>query len=129
VIVQASGGGCDVSVAAPVVLTILPDPTVSISPDQTVCTGSAVTLTATTSGGLGTCTLQWQESVTGANFTDILGENAPTYTPTGLTKSTCYRARYICTGAQCGKAISGPTWIYVTPTPQVKSGVSAFSTN
>jgi hypothetical protein len=129
VIVNAAGAGCDEAVSVPTTITIFPDPTVSISTDQTICTGATATLTATINGGLGTCTLQWQESVNGANFSDIPGENGSTYTPSALTKTTCFRAKYICTGAQCGKAISGPTWIYVTPTPLIKTGVSGFTTD
>ncbi len=66
-----------------VVVTINPIPTVSAGPDQTICDGTNVTLTAS-----GANTYTWAPSITnGAPFTPSIGST--TYSVTGTTAAGC----------------------------------------
>lgn len=83
-------------------VSVVADPSVSVvTTISNVCIGGGVTLTATPSGGTGTCTLQWQSSPNGTTWTDISGATNASYTPANLTNSTRYRAQISCSGSGC----------------------------
>jgi hypothetical protein len=90
-------------------------PSISISgANQHVCSGvSASALTATITNGIG-CTSQWQSSTDGITWSDISGETNPTYTPSGLTTSTFFRAVTIGCASGCDQAISNVFLVSVT---------------
>ena len=90
-----------------VTITVVNDPSISISGASTICSGGTATLTAVTAGGTGTCTIQWQSSPDGSTgWANISGANGTTYAPTSLTTTTYYRATYSCTGLDCNLATS-----------------------
>jgi hypothetical protein len=66
-----------------------------------ICTGASVQLTATPSGGAGTCTLQWQSSPDGISWTDIAGETSTTFITPPIASTTQYQVVYTCSGAGC----------------------------
>jgi SdrD B-like domain len=103
VIVSSSGGlGCNPLTSASASVTIIADPVVTITvPTTTVCTGGTITLTATPSGGTGTCTTQWQSSSdSGATWPAISGATSNTYSTT-MSAGLRYRAQLTCTGSGC----------------------------
>jgi hypothetical protein len=58
-------------------------------------------LTATPSGGTGTCTTQWQSSSdSGATWPAISGATSNTYSTT-MSAGLRYRAQLTCTGSGC----------------------------
>ncbi|MBC8084348.1 MAG: fibronectin type III domain-containing protein, partial [Hymenobacter sp.] len=80
-----------------------------------VCSGNTVELRLQgASFGTGQ-TYQWQESVSGATYTDIVGATSPTYTPPPLLATRSYRARLTCSGQAATSApvqvsVSQPTY-------------------
>ena len=71
-------------------LEILAAPDMTMSADQTVCSGDVLAeLSATTTAA----NIQWQMSTTSCTdgFTNINGATAATYAPTALTETTYYR--------------------------------------
>jgi hypothetical protein len=129
VIVSVSGSGCNAVTTVPVVINVAPDPSISVSVGDTICTGQNYTMTANVVNGQGTCNIQWQQSITGANFTDIPGATGTTYTATNMTQSTYFRATYSCSAGDCGNAVATPIFVKVTPAPIIRTGVSGFTTN
>jgi hypothetical protein len=90
----------------------------------TICSGTDVTLTATISGGSGTCGITWETSPNGTTgWTVIAGETGTTYTTPALDNFTLlqtavyYRATYTCTGTGCGSSISNTQEILINPEP------------
>jgi hypothetical protein len=128
-IVSVSGSGCNSLTTVPVVINVAPDPSISVSAGDTVCTGQDYTMSATVVNGQGTCNVQWQQSITGANYTNIPGATSTTYTATNLTQSTYFRATYSCSAGDCGNAVATPVFVKVTPAPIIRTGVSGFTTN
>ena len=102
IIITDSNSSCGslTSTTATVVVTAIPSVTISTSA-STICVGAAVTLTASPTGGAGTCSLQWQSSPDGTTWTDISGATNPTYTTTILSLTTRYRATYTCSASGC----------------------------
>lgn len=97
---------------------ICPSNNISISGGGTICSGGGVSLSAITTGGAGTCSLQWQKS-TGSGWANISGATSPTYAPTNITTTTSYRAYYGCTGASCPTDTSNSITVTVVPDPSV----------
>jgi hypothetical protein len=90
----------------------------------TICSGTDVTLTATISGGSGTCGITWETSPNGTTgWTVIPGQTGTTYTTPALNNFTLlqtavyYRATYTCTGTGCGSSISNTQQILINPEP------------
>ncbi len=105
-----------------VTITVVNDPTISISGATTICSGGTATLTATPAGGTGTCTIQWQSSLNGSTgWTNISGAIGTTYAPTSLTTTTYYQAIYSCTGLDCNLATSNVQAITVVPNLTVQT--------
>ncbi|MEO1258231.1 MAG: Ig-like domain-containing protein [Bacteroidota bacterium] len=81
-------------------------PSVTVSSPTEICEGGAITMTASPSGGNGTCGLQWQRSYNNATWTNISGATDVTFTTTPTT-NTYYRASYNCSGnTDCGTVFS-----------------------
>ena len=111
-VTQADAQAC--STSNEVTITVVNDPSISIVGAITICSGGTATLTATPSGGTGTCTIQWQSSADGSTgWANISGANGTAYTPSSLTTTTYYRATYSCTGLDCNAATSNTQAITV----------------
>jgi len=95
--VTASSGSCIVT-STPIVVIVNSLPIVTCSTNQTICSGSSVTL-----NGFGASTYNWNNSVT--NNTPFNPTNTQTYTVTGTDVNGC-------TGTAC-------VTITVNPTPNV----------
>ncbi|WP_251029973.1 MULTISPECIES: PKD domain-containing protein [unclassified Pedobacter] len=87
----------------------------TISADQNICIGApAAALTGTTpSGGSGTYLYQWQSSLNGTAWSDVLGANSVSFTPPVPTVSIYYR-RSVASGP-CSKNLSNQIKITVNP--------------
>ena len=94
--------GCTKTIAVPV--TVNQDPGIVVTGASTVCVGSTTTLTANTTGGAGTCTIQWQKSTNGTTWSSISGATGATYTTPAMTTNAYYRATYTCNGGGCSPA-------------------------
>lgn len=97
-------------------ITVLPGLTSNtISADQNICIGTAAAaLTGTTpSGGSGTYIYQWQSSLNGTAWSDVLGANSVSYTPPTPTVTIYYR-RSVASGA-CSNNLSNQIKITVNP--------------
>ncbi len=103
VLIIKSGSICGNATSNNLTLTVVADPSVSISiPPAIVCIGANVTLTATPTVGLGTCGIQWQSSPNSTTWTNISGATGTTYNVTSLGASTRYRVQLVsCTGNGC----------------------------
>ena len=104
-----------------VTISVVADPTISISAATTICNGGTANLSSTTSGGTGTCTIQWFQSPDNASWTSISGANGATYTTATLTTSTYYRATYSCTGTGCDPGTSNSILVTVVADPAISS--------
>jgi hypothetical protein len=85
----------------------------NIGSDQTICNGSTPNylVGSEPSGGTGSYTYQWQNSVDGTNFSDIIGTTGSTYSPPALTNTMYYR-RAVSSGT-CGTVYSNTVKITV----------------
>jgi len=104
------------SISNSVQVTVLPGLTNNIiSADQNICIGTAAAaLTGTTpGGGSGTYTYQWQSSLNGTDWSDVLGANGVNFTPPIPTVSIYYR-RSVASGA-CSNNLSNQIKITVNP--------------
>jgi len=117
-IVTFPNSGCDVATSSSATITVVPEPTISISGGLTICEGGSTTLTAVVGNGTGNCGIQWQY-LNGATWTDIAGATATTYTTPNLTETTLYRAKYNCDGNSCAEATSNTETITVVNDPNV----------
>jgi large repetitive protein len=113
---RASAQSCPES--SVVTVNVVPEATISTAGSIAICSGSNATLTATASGGTGSCTYGWQSSPTGAagTWTTISSATTNTLNVTGLSSTTQYRAFYVCAGTGCDTAFS-PTPAVVTVNP------------
>ncbi|NLA23436.1 MAG: hypothetical protein GX879_00560, partial [Bacteroidales bacterium] len=90
--VSASGNGCDNVFSVPALVTVVPDPAITVQPlGTTICEGGTHTMSVTASGGAPSLTYQWQSSPDGTNWTDIAGATNNTYTTPVLTVTTHYQ--------------------------------------
>ena len=126
VVITQSDNGCDVTSSA-YTITVMPDPSVSFTGSNTVCTGGTTTLTANITDGYGITTYQWQQNIAGT-WTNI-GTNGANYTTSALTINTDYRVLITQTGSNCS-ATSGTFTVSVVPDPSVSiSGTSTICWN
>ncbi len=105
---------------APAIINVHPDPTISIlASENDVCENEPLTLTATITGGFGSCTIQWQYSDDGTTWNNV-GTNSTTYSvPTATAFSNRqYRATYDCTADGCDLMISNIEIINVAEAPE-----------
>jgi hypothetical protein len=116
---NCNGSGCDISGINTQIWTVVADPTVSITGNQTICSGGAITLGTSVSGGTGTCSLQWQV------WNGTVWINAPgvstgnTYTTPALTTPTQYQVVRTCTGLGCGSVTSASITVDVVADPAI----------
>jgi hypothetical protein len=103
VIVSGIGGAsCDTIISSVATVIIVNDPVVSVTTlPTTVCVGANLALTANSSGGTGTCTLQWQSSPDGVTWSNISGATSNTLNVNSINSTTRYRAQMTCTGSGC----------------------------
>ncbi len=95
--------------------TIVADPTISMNAAPTdVCPGNTSVLTATTSGGTGTCTFTWQSSPDDATWTTLASGVTNTTFEVYPTADTYYRVRRVCTGGGCNDPYSASILITAT---------------
>jgi len=97
-------------------VTVLPGLTNNtISADQNICIGAAAAaLTGSTpSGGNGTYAYQWQSSLNGTAWSDVLGANSVSFTPPTPSASIYYR-RSVASGP-CSNNLSNQIKITVNP--------------
>lgn len=111
-----------------VIVTVVPDAYVSaINGNTNLCSGSTTLLTATVTGGSGTCNVTWQSSTNGTSWNNVTIPNSPTlYVGTTLqtavlTANIYYRARVTgCSGSGCGASgYSSPILVTVVPDPAI----------
>ena len=116
-LVVTQDAGCSVT-STEVAVSVLPDPTVTLSADfTTVCSNGSVTLTATVLGGAGTSMYQWQ-FFNGSTWVDIAGATAFEYTTSSLAEGTYDYRVEITQDAGCA-VTSSPITITVVPDPTV----------
>jgi hypothetical protein len=112
--ITAYAGGEGGPLTATHTITTVLAPSISLTgSNQIICPGeNANELTATIMNGVG-CQIQWQSSNDAVIWNDIPGENSNSYTPSGLTSSTYFRAITINCAASCNDAISQTVFIAV----------------
>jgi hypothetical protein len=99
--ITQTGTNCDAASSSSVTVSVVADPSVNIAATSSgVCVGGNVTLNATTSGGTGTCAIQWQ-SFDGTTWTNISGATGNSYITPTLSTQTRYRAQVNCSGNGC----------------------------
>ena len=103
VVVSSTGGtGCSPVTSNNASVIVVNDPVVTVSTlPAIVCVGANLSLTANTTGGAGTCTLQWQSSPDGTTWTSISGATGTTYNVASASSTMRYRAQMTCTGNGC----------------------------
>lgn len=118
VVRSCSGTGCNTATSNIVTITVVPDPSVTITtPDQSICEGGSLTLSGTASGGTGTCTFQWQyRNGTSGTFVNT-GTNSSSLATGALTGTRQYQLVRSCSGNNCGTATSNIVTITVEPDP------------
>jgi len=110
---QIKNGVCADAYSNSVNVTVVNDPTASVSGGGTVCWGSSRTLTCSISGGTGSYTYQWQYH-NGSSWVNISGATGSTYSanPSSATGgSTQYRCYITCNGQGCDSNYSGGEWV------------------
>jgi hypothetical protein len=103
IVVSSAGTACDTLISSNITVNIVNDPIVSVTTiPTTVCVGASVSLTATTTVGVGTCNIQWQSSPDGTTWTNISGATSNTYNVANLAATIRYRTQLLsCTGNGC----------------------------
>ncbi len=111
-------------------ITIVNDPSVTVSGTLTYCVGQTATLTATPSGGTGTTGLQWQTSPDGiSSWSDISGETATTFNPSTAASGTFYyRVKVTATGSSCTDGFSSAQTMVVNASSIAPTGISGITT-
>ena len=103
IVASSAGTACDTLISSNITVNIVNDPIVSVTTiPTTVCVGASVSLTATTTVGVGTCNIQWQSSPDGTTWTNISGATSNTYNVANLAATIRYRTQLLsCTGNGC----------------------------
>jgi gliding motility-associated-like protein len=103
VIVQQSGIACGSLPSNQVSITVIQDPTISITGISDVCEGAQVTLNTMVQGGIGNVgSYQWYESnPTGQPYQSIVGANSLNYTTTPLSSNASFVVEMNMTGVGC----------------------------
>lgn len=99
-------------------ISIVPDPAVSISVGGIVCLNTTLTLTSTITDGIGTISYQWQSSVENVTFNSIPGATASTYSPvTSFAGTLYYRVIIHPAVGSCNNATSAAVAVTVNALP------------
>ncbi len=104
---ECTGSGCDLVYSNTQTVTVIPDPGISVAGPSSLCLGGSGQLTATVTGGLGNCTIQWQY-LAGANWENLGGKTGPTLSISNLDATTQFRAVVTCDGESCNEGASAP---------------------
>ncbi len=108
---------CNTVVSGEAELVVVADPQIDIQPTgETICSGSAHTMSVSVSGGEGTFSYQWQQSANGAFWTNVSGGTGATtnsYTTGALTTKTYFRAVVSQSGVGCNTLYSDTVVVYV----------------
>ncbi|MCD0468471.1 gliding motility-associated C-terminal domain-containing protein [Flavobacterium sp. JAS] len=103
-----------------VTATVVPDPAISVQPTGgIVCSGGALTLSVTATGGTPSLNYQWYTSSDNVSFALISGATSNTYNTPALTTDTYYRVDVSATGNGCGLVTSNSVLVDVIPDPVV----------
>ncbi|MFA5815587.1 MAG: hypothetical protein WC865_08200 [Bacteroidales bacterium] len=114
-ITDASG---TVVTTSPKVITVVADPTVTITGAGIVCLNTTITLTSIVTDGIGTISYQWQSSVENVTFNSIPGATASTYSPvTSIAGTLYYRVNIYPAVGSCNNAASAPVAVTVNALP------------
>ncbi|MCD4745034.1 MAG: T9SS type A sorting domain-containing protein, partial [Bacteroidales bacterium] len=96
-----------------VTITVYGEFLATVGTSQTICYNTIpAALTSSVSGGDGSYTYQWQESIDGSTWTNISGATSATYQPGALT-STTYFQLIVEDGSSCGP-ITSTNYITIT---------------
>src|SRR4030095_14405825 len=111
VLINAANSGCDQVVSNTASAIIIADLVVSTQPtDVNECVGGTNTMTVAVTGGSGTITYQWQQSVSASGpWANATGTGATTtiYTPDSSTPGTTYyRVLINAANSGCDQAVS-----------------------
>ncbi|MBK8701455.1 MAG: choice-of-anchor A family protein [Saprospiraceae bacterium] len=126
--INQTGLGCGSTTSAASLVTIVADPSVSISGGGvSLCSGGSVALTSTLNGGTGTPAYQWQSSTNNSTWINISGANSTTYSSPALASSVYYRVTLTMSGVGCGANNSTGSLVTIYPKPVVTvSGPSSI---
>ncbi|GIV33512.1 MAG: hypothetical protein KatS3mg031_1047 [Chitinophagales bacterium] len=117
VLYSCTGSNCDQAVSNTVTVTVVADPSVSISAASTdLCYNQSTTLTSSVSGGTGTPSYQWQYSTSGPGGPWTNGGTGASENTGNLTASRWYRLLYNTSGNGCTQATSNVVKITVDET-------------
>lgn len=103
------GTSCFGAISGVVAVDVQPDPAVDLLPSlQTVCTGGQALLTASYSGGAGSCALHWFSApAPDGPWTLIPGATATVYAPPVAELGVrYYSVIFDCTGGDCNEGLS-----------------------
>ena len=118
--------GCE-DISNEITVTVVPDPTVSISADNAnLCAGNAATLSSTVTGGTGGISYQWQYDDPVNNWVDIVGAVNASYTTAALGVGV-YDYRLVVTQNSGCLTISTPVTVTVVAAPTVSINVDDSS--
>ncbi len=113
----------------PKVITIFPDPLVSISGGGNVCLNASVTLTSTVTPGTGAYNYRWESSPTGTDpWTIVYSGPSSTYSPpTSAGGTTYYRLVLEPNVGSCDNATSNVISVTVIPLPVINAPVPTIA--
>ncbi|MFM2266935.1 MAG: hypothetical protein RL757_376 [Bacteroidota bacterium] len=113
----ASGGVCTAVPSSAALVTVRAAAVITAAASSpSFCGSGAVTMSATTTGGVTPCVIQWQSSPNGTTWTNIAGATNLAYTSPTLTATTYFRALFTCAGG-CAAATSASSTVTVRPIP------------
>lgn len=125
-IITFSSGGCTSITSNKAVITINPQPTISIQPlaTQSICIGGTISspLSVTPAGGTSAPSYQWFSTTNNSATGGItVGANSSTYTPPALTIAQTYNYYVVITysGGGCNSVTSNLAQIVVVNDPTV----------
>lgn len=109
---QPTSGGCR-PYAGPFILRVLNEPVVALYGAGTICPGNSAILSATVSGGAGTCQLQWQALNAATGVWETLTPSIEPNLTVRPSRTTTYRAALLCSGTGCSEAFSNTQTVTV----------------
>ena len=104
---------------SPKVITIVPDPSILISGNSTVCLNGNLTLTANITNGTGTLSYQWRSGTAlSGTYTDIIGAASVAYNPPTSIPGTYYYQVFLNPShGECNQTTSAGFTLTVNPKP------------
>ncbi len=118
--ITQTGQGCTSTASASSLITVVPDPSVSVTGGGiSVCNGATATLNSVVTGGTGTPSYQWQSSVNNTTWTNISGATSANYTTPPMTAARYYRVALTMSGVGCGAVNSAGSQVTVNPIPAI----------